>query len=418
MTWTKLHAVAERYGDAFFLYDEQRFRGNYESLLTTFRALYPRTEIGYSYKTNYTPDVCLAVKDAGGYAEVVSDMEYELARRLGVPGDRIIYNGPARSAASIERALGDGAIINLDSLRDLNIVENGVQGRAGDPIAIGLRLNFPFEFRDDSRFGFAWGGDDLAEALARVRRNGSIRLAGLHCHMPDRALHTFEERVVRLLEAADELFDQPPVYLNVGGGYFGAMPPALLERMGGAATTFEDYAGVIAGAMRRHYANAASTPTLFIEPGTSLVADAFQFVVRVLGVKDVRGRRIATVAGSMFNVSPYSRLRDLPVSVVRESDHGDVAADAEHGAVDVAGYTCIEGDFLSLALPGPVRPGDFLVYDNVGSYSVVMKPPFIMPGVPILAYDERLHTVAVVKEAETIDHVFATFPRFRGERHG
>ena len=34
---------------------------------------------GNSYKTNYTSYICKPVKNLGGYAEVVSDMEYQVA---------------------------------------------------------------------------------------------------------------------------------------------------------------------------------------------------------------------------------------------------------------------------------------------------------------------------------------------------
>ena len=79
----------------FYIFDEQGFIDNYKHIENTFKAVYPNYRISYSYKTNYTPFVCQLVKSLGGYAEVVSDMEYTLARKLGYANNQIVYNGPS-----------------------------------------------------------------------------------------------------------------------------------------------------------------------------------------------------------------------------------------------------------------------------------------------------------------------------------
>jgi diaminopimelate decarboxylase len=64
---------------------------------------------------------------------------------------------------------------------------------------------------------------------------------------------------------------------------------------------------------------------------------------------------------------------------------------------------------LSRGLSGPLEIGDFLEYSNLGSYSVVMKPPFILPNVPILQRSPDGCEFAVIKRAETSDDIFGTF---------
>ena len=49
--------------------------------------------------------------DRGVGAEVISPYELWLALRLGVPGERIIYNGPAKSAESIRTAIERGVLL-------------------------------------------------------------------------------------------------------------------------------------------------------------------------------------------------------------------------------------------------------------------------------------------------------------------
>src|SRR4051794_96999 len=94
LSWEQVREYTATYGDSFYLFDDRKFRDNFARLCAAFTARYRDTRIAYSYKTNYTPVICKAVDEMGGYAEVVSEMEYDLARKLGISGNRIIYNGP------------------------------------------------------------------------------------------------------------------------------------------------------------------------------------------------------------------------------------------------------------------------------------------------------------------------------------
>ena len=88
-----LAGLKKEYGDAFYLLDSEQFRSNFLELKECFSSIYPNFNIAYSYKTNYIPKLCKIVNELGGYAEVVSEMEMELALRVGVVPKRIIWNG-------------------------------------------------------------------------------------------------------------------------------------------------------------------------------------------------------------------------------------------------------------------------------------------------------------------------------------
>ena len=48
--------------------------------------------IAWSYKTNYLNAICAIMHQEGAIAEVVSQMEYDKARLLGIPGDNTFAN--------------------------------------------------------------------------------------------------------------------------------------------------------------------------------------------------------------------------------------------------------------------------------------------------------------------------------------
>ena len=69
----------------------------------------------------------------------------------------------------------------------------------------------------------------------------------------------------------------------------------------------------------------------------------------------------------MFDISPNARTTNLPVTAILNPK---LKRKKYHSSYNVVGYTCIETDYLTKKLKVPLSEGDFLVYGNVGSYSV------------------------------------------------
>ena len=96
MNKEQIITIANKYGDAFYVFDLNAFNNNYFHFLNSFKKHYSNVNVAYSYKTNYIPPICKAVQKNGGYAEIVSDMELDIALHCGVPYNRIIWNGPVQ----------------------------------------------------------------------------------------------------------------------------------------------------------------------------------------------------------------------------------------------------------------------------------------------------------------------------------
>ncbi|MEM9138223.1 MAG: decarboxylase [Pseudomonadota bacterium] len=405
LSWAEADALAETHGAAFFILDDEVFKANFTALQNAFSDHYPDVRIGYSYKTNYTPHLCRIAYKLGGFAEVVSEMEYHLACKLGVEGPRIIFNGPYKAGEAFRDALLRGATVNLDSLRDIAMLQAVTAGYPDRDFPVVLRCNFALSDDQDtvSRFGMDVDGPEFAEALRIIGDSANTRLSGLHCHFPDRDLASFGRRAERMVALTQKLFPEtPPETLNIGGGFFSNMPESLRQSFHVPPATFADYGALVGGILSKAFdGSTGKPPTLFLEPGTAVVADTQRFYTRVLGTKIIRGRPIATVAGSIFDISPTARSVNLPVEALNQHPGG------EQHAWDIGGFTCIEGDIMTRGFTAALAQGDFLAYRNVGSYSVVMRPPFILPANPVLVPDGDGYKV--VKERETNEDVFRLF---------
>lgn len=403
LSYNILNDISRSHGDAFYLLDTEQFELNFHELLKAFRKYYPETYIAYSYKTNYTPRLCRMVDDMGGYAEVVSDMELEIARRIGVPYSKVHFNGPVKNFEAVREVILGGGIVNLDDYVEVPAITELAAQHPDMTINVGLRCNFQINDGTLSRFGFDVEKKEFSELVAHLNGIGNIRIAGLHCHFASRRGETWKPRAEGICRLADELYPEKPDHVDLGGGLFGKMKNSLKAQFGMHIPTYKEYAQEAAATIAQHFGGCEHQPKLFIEPGSALVGDAMRFTARVKSIKDIRGKKIATLMGSIYNINPTLNKKNPPLTVM----HDETLPTSEYADLDFAGFTCIESDYLYRGYNGPLSLGDFVVFENVGSYSVVLKPPFILPNFPILELREG--RIDVIKRQETFDDLFHTY---------
>lgn len=364
------------YGDAFYLLDSEQYQKNFLELRDTFRSIYPNFNIAYSYKTNYTPKFCKIVDQLGGYAEVVSEMEMEIALRCGVKHQRIIWNGPIKNPQKLEEFLVAGGTDNIDSLDELEIVKGIVKRHPNTIIHLGIRCNYEVGDGVVSRFGSDVDSDDFKEVLNFVQNTPNVHFVNFQCHFAKRQIEYWPARAKGMVELIDRL-GIIPERIDIGGGLFGKMADSLKAQFANEIPCYMDYAKAAATVFADYFANKDVKPELLIEPGSAVVGDCMKFVGTVKTIKDVRGKKFATVLGSQKNISMSGV--NPPMEVIAMGNE-----QAVYENLDFVGFTCIEGDVLYRNFQGKLAKNDAIVISNCGSYSLVMKPPFILPNFPVL----------------------------------
>ena len=391
-----IERLKKEYGDAFYLLNSKQFRSNYLELKDAFSSVYPSFNIAYSYKTNYTPKLCRIVNELGGYAEVVSEMELELALRIGVKPENIIWNGPVKNPREVERFLRLGGTVNVDNADELDLIKSIVERYPKEEFGLGIRVNYDVDDGVVSRFGFDVLGDDFKECCAYVRRTPNVELAVLQCHFAKRNAEYWPARAKGMVDLIDRI-GVIPKKVDLGGGIFGKMADELKAQFSVNVPEYQAYADTVKVFADR-FGNQG--PELIIEPGSALVGDCMQFVGTVKSIKSVRGKWFASVLGSQQNVSMSGV--NPPIGIVHMG-----GKTKEYKTIDLVGFTCIEGDVLYRGYRGELAIGDAVVISNCGSYSIVMKPPFILPNFPVLDISEG--KTELIKRGETYDDLFHTF---------
>lgn len=392
-----------KYGSPLYVFHDAEFVENYEHLCRAMRAYYPNYNLGYSYKTNYTPHICKLVKSLGGYAEVVSDMEMWVALQCGYEHSKIIYNGPCKGLM-LEDHLLKGGILNIDNEDEAKRVVVLAQQHQGKTFKVNIRITARIDIGFVSRFGIEAGSPQMERVVAMLKKQSNVKLVGLHMHVSRaRYLSAWQERIDQILEAADHYIDGAPEFIDLGSGMFADMEGYLKDQFTIDVPSYEDYAEAVAGTMAKHYADSDVKPLLVTEPGTTVVSRYMSLITTITGLKEIAGRNIAVCDCDIHEAGETAMMMKVPYT------HYEVGeGELSKTPIDITGFTCLEQDTLFKDFPEALKVGDVVEFRNVGGYSVVYKPPFIQPCCAMVAIKED-GSIEEVKRKETYEDIFQTY---------
>ncbi|MHC4337758.1 MAG: hypothetical protein ACYSTG_07395, partial [Planctomycetota bacterium] len=106
-----------------------------------------------------------------------------------------------------------------------------------------------------------------------------------------------------------------------------------------------------------------------------------------------------------YDIKPTLNKKNLPMEIIRMNVDKNTVKE-----FDVVGYTCMENDYLITDAVGAISIGDYVIFKNVGAYTVVLKPPFIRMAPPIVSFfDDKWE---LIRRAEQLDDVFKGYGVF------
>lgn len=367
----------DREHSLYYLIKESELNKDIELLRGALRDNWGDNSImGYSVKTNSLPWLLNHLRKEGFYAEVVSDSEYDLARRLGYDADKIIYNGPIKDRAVFKQVIKDGGIVNLDSNYELDWLEE--MSASSMAIKVGIRINADIASlspneelleEDGGRFGYCLENGTVAQVIERIKSMPNVKLSGLHLHSStkSRSVEVYGALAKLAVNVARD-YNLDIEYIDMGGGYFGGrddMP------------NYRDYFGVIARVLSECFSK--DKVTLIAEPGVSLVSRASSLITEVIDTKDIRGHRYVVTTGSRVLLNPQVTRHTYPHHI--EYMEPPTAPDGLRQPLPsqwICGSTCMEYDRLFEIRDGAeLMPGDKVVYDLAGGYTIALSPLFI-----------------------------------------
>lgn len=399
--------LLEKFGSPVFLVAEDVLRDLYRGFRDTFTAPGIETRVAYSYKTNYLPAVCAVLADEGAWSEVVSGMEYSLARALGTAPEHIVFNGPYKARVELETALGEGALVNIDGFDELDAVEDVARG-LGRKARVGIRVNVRYGAHGWAKFGFSHDGGDARRALQRVRRARHLDLVALHSHSGtfnlDPAIYAASAKALIELGRFARRLGLKPTVVDLGGGFPSSnrLKPAW-DAPGRRAETngLAGFAEAILSPLSRAKEAFGGTPTLILEPGRAVVDAAVFLASKVIAVKEAPDHGAAVIIDAGVNVLPTAYWYDHPVeAIVDEKGTGKLRPTRIYGPL------CMQIDVVRDRAPlPPLKVGTPVVISNVGAYCLSQSMQFIQPRPAVVLLSQG--QAEVVRRRETWRDIFA-----------
>lgn len=406
-----IKALLAEFGSPLYILSEKMLRAQYRAFRDTFMVPGVNTVVAYSYKTNYLPAVCSILHQEGAWAEVVSGMEYDLARSLGVPGSKIIFNGPYKRPDELARAIQDEALINVDNFDELDLLI-AVAGNLGIAARTGLRINFQHGRQSWTKFGMNADNGEALEALHRIKKAGKkLRFEALHNHsgtfQVNPEIYSRAAQVLITVARAARGLGLAPGIADFGGGYpsNNRLKPAF-DVQGGSGSSGQflaPFAEAIAGPLCKARKAFGEQPTMVLEPGRALVDTAFRLACTVVARKNIAGQGDAVIVDAGVNLVPTAYWYDHSVNA---ASNRDLQAALGAKPVAVFGPLCMQVDVLRERAVLPAMPlGAPLVISNVGAYCITQSMQFIQPRPAVVMIGPK--GVEEIRRRETRSDIFA-----------
>ncbi|HET56477.1 MAG TPA: diaminopimelate decarboxylase [Ignavibacteria bacterium] len=395
--------LVDKFGSPLFVFSEKSLRQKYRAYYNSFSTRYPNITFGWSYKTNYLPAICSVLHQEGAIAEVVSEMEYDKARGLGIPGNKIIYNGPFKNLRALEKAVKEKAMINIDHFDEIYDLEK-IADKLNKKIKVGMRVNMDTGIYPQwSRFGLNLDSGQAMDAVKRMVSKGKLILNGLHCHIGTYILDTNAyaveiEKMIKFGYEIQDKFEMKIEYYDIGGGF-----PSKIKLKGTyqepdvTNPSIDEYAESITTALFRNL-KGGDLPQVYIETGRGIIDEAGYLITSIVTSKRLPDGRKAYVADAGINLLYTAFWYKYNIEIDRQ-------VDGTNEPSIVYGPLCMNIDIIEEGrLLPPMEKGTRLILSPVGAYNVTQWMQFIeyRPNIVLIGENRELD---IIREAEDLSDI-------------
>lgn len=397
-----VHELVEKYGSPLFVFSERVIEEKYMEFKNAFTSRYPEVEFWWSYKTNYLDAICKIYHKLGSKAEVVSEFEYEKARRLGIEGKNIIFNGPYKPKEALKKAVEEGAKIHIDHWYEINDLEE-IADELGIEIPVAIRCNMDTGvYPQWSRFGFNIDNGEAYDAIKRIYEGKKLYLTGLHSHIGTFMLsaNAYANETKKLIELKNKIekdFGYEIEYIDIGGGF------ASKNRLKGVyqapeviVPSADEYAEAVTNAIFE--TNKGKLPKLFLETGRALIDEAGYLLTSVFAAKRMPDGKKSYIVDAGVNLLYTAFWYNFEIAL-------DKRYEGLNEPSQINGPLCMNIDVISenIMLPALQR-GSVLSIWPVGAYNVTQAMQFIRYRPRIVLIDKNSNT-HIIKEADDLDYI-------------
>ncbi len=398
--------IVDKFGSPVIVFSENAIREKYRRMKTELEKHYPNAEISWSYKTNYLQAISSILHQEGAKPEVVSIMEYDMAKGLGQKGEDIIFNGPGKRKNDLLTAVSEKAKIHIDHMDELFLLEEVADELSMTP-QVAIRVNMDTKvYPQWQRFGFNYDNGEAMRVLQRIVSGGKLQIIGLHCHIGTFMLEpsAYYYSAKALLDLAMQLKDKFGIvidYIDLGGGFASRNTLHNQYTPGEFASPNPDqYFSAIGKAFNESQFTREENPRLIMETGRVLVSEAGYCIASVLGKKDLPTGQRAVILDGGVNImitAWWYNLNIKPAQPLSGTSRNTIFYGPLCMNIDVVKPDCVFPD---------LQVNDKVVIHPVGAYNVTQWMQFIeyRPNVVLITETGEIELIREREYLKDIQH--------------
>ena len=402
--------LAQKYATPLYVFDEETIRAVCRDYKKAFSS-YEKVNMMYASKALCSLATSALIASEGFGFDVVSGGEIYTVYKAGVDMSKVLFNGNNKSVDELLLALDVGVgRISVDNFFELSLLDE-LAASKNKTVDILLRITPGIECHTheyiqtghlDSKFGFDLTQIDEAVDLV-LNQYKNLKLHGLHAHIGSqifetKVYHDEIEILVKELARLDKKFGLKLDEINIGGGLGvkyteSDVPPSTIE-----------IADVILKSLNASIEKyGIEPPTLFLEPGRSIISTAGVTLYTLGSSKQVpNGKKYFAVDGGMAdNARPSMYGAEYLAGVANKPD-SELSQN-----VTIAGRFCESGDILikNIKLPD-LEEGDILCVFNTGAYNYSMASNYNRVQKPAMVLVNNSQSDIIINR-ETLDDLIS-----------
>ena len=392
----------------FYLYSQKKLESNADTIKTALNNI--DSMICYALKANGNPYFLKYLYDKGYGAEVVSGGELELALKVGIPSEKILFSGVGKTDTEIAKGIDHNIycfnVESIDELQNISAIATQKEKTANiairvnpdiDPnthpyIATGLK---------ESKFGIEI--DEAVHAYQMANSLPGLEIMGVHCHIGSMIMeiNPYIEAAKTLSQLINSLKWEGIVlkHIDIGGGlgvhYDGIVennifptvpqqtPPSPEKLFSAVFNEFKDM-----------------DLKFIFEPGRFLTANTGALISRVIITKTNGYKKFIVIDAGM---------NDLIRPSLYDAYHQIVPVKIQSTMTEtysIVGPICESGDFFAIDRQLPrMKRHDLLAVMATGAYGYVLASNYNGRPRPaeILVDGSNYHTI---RKRESIEDLW------------
>lgn len=393
----QIEEIIKKYPTPFYIYDEKGIRENAKRFYKAF-SWAPNFKNYFAVKACPNPYILKILKEEVMGTDCSSMPELIMAEKVGIKGENIMFSSNNTPAREFKKAKDLGAIINLDDITHIEMLEKSV----GVPEIICFRYN-PGPLRksgvntiigkpEEAKYGMT--KKQLFDAY-KIMKGKGVKRFGLHTMVVSNELdvNALAETANMLFDLAAELHEKLGIkleFVNLGGGI--GIPYKLDQK----AVDLELLS-------KKIIKNGLDGLKIFYECGRMITGPYGYLVTTVIHEKHTYKDYIGVDAcmANLMRPGMYGAYH-------HETVLGKENAPRSH-TYDVVGSLCENNDKFAIDRKLPkIDMGDIIVIHDAGAHGYAMGFNYngkLRSAELLLKVDG---TAEMIRRAETVDDYFAT----------